>query len=91
MKKDGIVEAVMKAASTETKKQAQQAVEAVFEAIVKSLSRGEEVAIAGFGTFRVAKRAARMGVNPKTGEKIQIAASTKPKFRAGKLFKEAVK
>ncbi len=91
MKKDGLVEAVMKAASTETKKQAQQAVEAVFDAIVKSLSRGEEVAIAGFGTFRVAKRAARMGINPKTGEKIQIAASTKPKFRAGKLLKEAVK
>ncbi|MCL4391868.1 HU family DNA-binding protein [Patescibacteria group bacterium] len=91
MKKDGLVEAVIKAANTETKKQAQEAVEAVFDAIVKSLSRGEEVAIAGFGTFRVAKRAARMGVNPKTGEKIQIAASTKPKFRAGKLLKEAVK
>ncbi len=91
MKKDGLIEAVIKAANTETKKQAQQAVEAVFDAIVKSLSRGEEVAIAGFGTFRVAKRAARMGVNPKTGEKIQIAASTKPKFRAGKLLKEAVK
>lgn len=86
-----MIEAVIKAANTETKKQAQQAVEAVFDAIVKSLSRGEEVAIAGFGTFRVAKRAARMGVNPKTGEKIQIAASTKPKFRAGKLLKEAVK
>jgi DNA-binding protein HU-beta len=41
-------------------------------------------------TFRVAKRAARMGVNPKTGEKIQIKASTKPKFRAGKQLKEAV-
>jgi DNA-binding protein HU-beta len=91
MKKDGLVEAVIKEAGTETKKQAQQAVEAVFDAIVKSLSRGEEVAIAGFGTFRVVKRAARMGVNPKTGEKIQIAASTKPKFRAGKLLKEAVK
>lgn len=86
-----MVEAVIKAANTETKKQAQEAVEAVFETIVKSLSRGEEVAIAGFGTFRVAKRAARMGVNPKTGERIQIAASTKPKFRAGKLLKEAVK
>ena len=91
MKKDGLVEAVIKAANTETKKQAQEAVEAVFDAIVKSLSRGEEVAIAGFGTFRVAKRAARMGVNPKTGKKIQIAASTKQKFRAGKLLKEAVK
>ncbi len=91
MKKDGLVEAVMNAAGIETKKQAQMATEAVFEAIVKTLGRGEEVAISGFGTFRVVKRAARMGVNPKTGEKIQIAAATKPKFRAGKLLKEAVK
>lgn len=91
MKKDGLVDAVMNAAGIETKKQAQMAVEALFDTIVKTMSRGEEVAISGFGTFRIAKRAARMGVNPKTGEKIQIAASTKPKFRAGKLLKEAVK
>ena len=91
MKKDGLVEAVMSAAGLETKKQAQQAVEAIFDTIVKTLAKGEEVAITGFGIFRVVKRAARMGVNPKTGEKIQIAASIKPKFRAGKVFKEAVK
>ncbi len=91
MKKDGLVEAVMKAAEIETKKQATEAVEAMFDTIVKTLGRGEEVAITGFGTFRVVKRAARMGVNPKTGERIQIAASTKPKFRAGKFLKEAVK
>ncbi len=91
MKKDGVVEAVMKAAGIETKKQATDAVEAVFDTIVKTLGRGEEVAITGFGTFRIAKRAARMGVNPKTGERIQIAASTKPKFKAGKVLKEAVK
>lgn len=91
MKKSDLVEAVVKQAGTETKKQAEQAVDAVFDTIVKTLSRGEEVAITGFGVFKVAKRAARMGVNPKTGEKIQIAASTKPKFRAGKVLKEAVK
>lgn len=91
MKKDGLVEAVMKAAGFEHKAEAQRAVEALFDTIVKTLGRGEEIAISGFGTFRVVKRAARMGVNPKTGEKIQIAASTKPKFRAGKLLKEAVK
>lgn len=90
MKKDGLVDAVMKAAGIETKKQAQLVVETMFDTIVKTLSRGEEVGITGFGTFRVAKRAARMGVNPKTGEKIQIKASTKPKFRAGKVLKEAV-
>lgn len=81
----------MKAAGIEVKKQATAAVEAVFDTITKTLARGEEVAIAGFGSFRVAKRAARMGVNPKTGEKIQIAAAIKPKFRAGKVLKEAVK
>jgi nucleoid DNA-binding protein len=91
MKKSDLVEAVIKSAGIDTKKQSEQAVDALFDTIVKTLSHGEEVAITGFGTFRVAKRAARMGVNPKTGEKIQIAAATKPKFRAGKLLKEAVK
>ena len=90
MKKDDVVDAVMKAAALESKKQAQTVVDALLDTIVKSLSRGEEVAFTGFGTFKVAKRAARMGVNPKTGAKIQIAASTKPKFRAGKALKEAV-
>jgi len=90
MKKTDLVEAVMSAVGLQTKKQAEEAVDSVFDTIVKSLSRGEEVAIAGFGTFRVVKRAARTGINPKTGEKIQIAAKTAPKFRAGKLLKEAV-
>ena len=80
----------MKAVGMDAKSHAKTAVEAVFEIITKTLGRGEEVAIAGFGTFRIAKRAARMGVNPKTGEKIHIAASVKPKFRAGKALKEAV-
>ncbi len=90
MKKSGLVEAVMKAADIGTKKQAEVIVDSFFDTIVKTLSKGEEVGITGFGTFRVVKRAARMGVNPKTGEKIQIKASTKPKFRAGKVLKEAV-
>ena len=80
----------MKAADIGTKKQAEVIVDSFFDTIVKTLSKGEEVGITGFGTFRVVKRAARMGVNPKTGEKIQIKASTKPKFRAGKVLKEAV-
>lgn len=91
MNKAQLVEEVMKAADMEVKKQAAAAVEAVFDVITKSLGRGEEVAITGFGTFKVAKRAARAGINPKTGEKIQIAAAIKPKFRAGKALKEAVK
>ena len=91
MTKDGLVEAVQAAAQLETKKHAQAVVEAVFDTITKTMGKGEDVAITGFGTFRVVKRAARMGVNPRTGEKIQIAASIKPKFRAGKLLKEAIK
>ncbi len=90
MKKENLVEAVMEATGIETKKQAQQGVEAIFETITKALSRGEDVSISGFGIFRVTKRAARMGVNPKTGEKIQIAASTVAKFKPSKLLKEAV-
>lgn len=91
MKKENLVEAVMKAAETSTKKQAVMAVDAVFDAMTKALGRGEEVAVSGFGIFKTIKSAARMGVNPKTGEKIQIKASIKPKFRAAKALKEAVK
>lgn len=91
MTKDGLVDAVMKAAGLETKAAAQRVVEAVFEAITQTMGRGEDVAITGFGTFRVAKSAARQGRNPKTGESISIPASVKPKFRAGKVLKEAVK
>ncbi len=91
MKKDEFVDAVQAAAQLESKKQAQAVVEAVLDTITKTLAKGDEVKLPGFGVFKVARRAERMGVNPKTGEKIKIAASTKPKFRAGKLLKEAVK
>ena len=91
MTKEGLVEAVMKSAKIATKKHAQETVEAVFAAITKSLARGEEVTVTGFGTFRTAKSAARSGRNPKTGESITIPASVRPKFKAGKALKEAVK
>jgi DNA-binding protein HU-beta len=91
MTKDGLIEAVMKSTGMETKVSAQRAVEAVFDVIEKTMGRGEDVAITGFGTFRVVKSAARQGRNPKTGAAISIPASTKPKFRAGKGLKDAVK
>lgn len=92
MNKDQLVEAVNKKIGEEySKKHSQDAVNAVFDSITDVLSKGEEVAITGFGTFKTSKRAARQGVNPKTGEKIQIAATTVPKFKAGKGLKEAVK
>ncbi|KKS43263.1 MAG: DNA-binding protein HU-beta [candidate division CPR1 bacterium GW2011_GWA2_42_17] len=90
MTKEGLIEAVA-AKLGGTKKQGQDAVEALLEAVMSSLSKGEDVAITGFGTFSVAKRAARQGINPKTMEKIQIAARKVPKFKAGKGLKEAVR
>ena len=62
-----------------------------FEAVVSDeLSKGGEIALTGFGTFKVADRAARTGRNPQTGAEIQIAASKVPTFKAGKALKEAV-
>ncbi|MCL5012311.1 MAG: HU family DNA-binding protein [Patescibacteria group bacterium] len=90
MKKQDFVEVVMKAGGIEVKKTAAAVVDAIFDTIIKTMSKGEEVAVAGFGTFKVSKRAAREGINPRTGEKIHIAASIKPKFRAAKALKEAV-
>lgn len=90
MTKEGLAEAIMKAAKMDTKKQAQQAMETVFEVITKTLARGEEVTVTGFGTFRAVKVAARDGINPKTQEKIRIAAAIRPKFKAGKALKDAV-
>lgn len=91
MTKDGLVDAVLSAAGLASKAEAQRAVEAVFDTITKTLGRGEDVTVTGFGTFRVAKRAAREGRNPKTGEKIHIGASVVPKFKAGKSLKDSVK
>ena len=80
----------MSKAGLESKRQSESVVDAVFESITKAMSQGEDVAIAGFGVFRVRKRAAKMGVNPRTGEKVSIPAKTVPKFSAGKALKEAV-
>ena len=66
---------------------AKKAVEAVFEVISNELQSGGEVSIAGFGKFSVSDRAARQGVNPATGEKIQIAASKAAKFSAASGLK----
>ena len=67
-----------------TKAQAGEAVDAVFNAITKSLKKGDEVRLVGFGTFSVSKRAARNGRNPQTGATIKIKAKKVAKFKAGK-------
>ena len=70
--------------------QAKAAVDAVVESITEELSRGGEVSISGFGKFSVSDRAARQGVNPATGEKIQIAASKAAKFSAASGLKSTL-
>ena len=73
------------------KKQSAEWIDAFTDEITKQLRAGEKINITGFGVFKVADRKAREGVNPRTGEKIQIAASKKPRFTPGKLLKEAIK
>ena len=75
------------AEQTATKKQAQEIVDSVLDSIRDSLKKKEDVAISGFGTFRVKQTKARMGRNPKTGEAIQIPAKKKIAFRASKDLK----
>ena len=74
-----------------TKKEAQAALDCVISSITKSLKKGEDVTLTGFGTFKVVKRKARKGRNPRTGEELKIKASKAPKFTAGKALKAAVK
>lgn len=73
-----------------TKKAAQEAVDGMFDEVAKAMVKGEQVKVAGFGVFKVSRRAAREGINPRTGEKIQIPAKVAPKFRAAKQLKEMV-
>ena len=73
-----------------TKKDAEKAVKAFIDVVTDELKKGEKVQVVGFGTFEVAERAAREGRNPKTGEKMPIAASKTPKFKAGKALKDQV-
>jgi DNA-binding protein HU-beta len=87
--KNDLINAVSGSAGL-SKVDAAKAVDGVFDAISGSLARGQEVRVVGFGTFSVARRKATQGRNPRTGERIQIAASNQPKFKAGKGLKEAV-
>jgi len=73
-----------------TKKDAEQAVAATFDAVAETLAKEGKVQLVGFGSFEVKNRAARVGRNPKTGENIQIAATKTPVFKAGKALKDTV-
>ena len=90
MNKGELVEAVAQKSNI-SKSEATRAVDATFETIEGSLKKGDEVRLVGFGTFSVAKRAARDGRNPRTGETIKIPAAKVPKFKAGKGLKDSIK
>jgi len=87
--KSDLVEAIAKSADM-PKAAAARALDATIETIKKALKKGDTVSLVGFGTFKVGKRAARNGRNPRTGATIKIKAAKVPKFSAGKGLKDAV-
>jgi DNA-binding protein HU-beta len=89
MNKNDLISAVTTSSGL-SRNDAVKAVEGVFDAISEALKKGDEVRLVGFGTFSVAKRKASTGRNPRTGEAMEIKASSQPKFKAGKGLKDAV-
>ena len=89
MNKKELVAAIAKEANL-SNAAAEKAVKAFTDAVTKTLKKGGKVSLVGFGTFEVAKRAARTGRNPQTDKEIKIKASKAPKFKAGKALKAAV-
>ncbi|MBO4294874.1 MAG: HU family DNA-binding protein [Alphaproteobacteria bacterium] len=90
MNKTEFVANVAKSAGV-TKAEVSKVLAAGIAVITKALKKGESVQIIGFGSYSVAKRAARKGRNPATGKEIKIPASKAPKFKAGKALRDAVK
>ena len=82
MNKAELIDAIAASAKI-TKADAQRALDATIENVTKALKKGDKVSLVGFGTFSVAKRAARAGRNPQTGKAIKIAAKRVAKFKAG--------
>ena len=89
MNKTEFVEAIAKESGL-TNADSRKAIEAVITTVEKTLKKGDEIALTGFGKFSVSKRAARTGRNPQTGEAVKIKASKAPKFTAGAGLKTAV-
>ena len=89
MNKNDLVAAVASGTGL-SKSDATKSVDGIVDAITSSLRNGSEVRLVGFGTFSVSHRKATTGRNPRTGERIQIAATNVPKFKSGKALKAAV-
>jgi DNA-binding protein HU-beta len=90
MTKEELIEKVASGAGL-SKADAARAVNATIGSITSALKKGQSVTLVGFGTFKVSKRKARKGRNPRTGEVINIKATKVPRFSAGKSLKDAVK
>lgn len=89
MNKTELVDAIAKDSGL-TRADSSRALDALLTTVTKTLKKGDEVAITGFGKFSVVKRGARTGRNPQTGEPVKIKASKNPKFTAGATLKTAV-
>lgn len=89
MNQSELIDAVA-VASGQTKTVCGKVVNELFTKITAALTQGDEVRIAGFGTFEVSERAARQGRNPQTGQTIDIAAAKAPKFKPAKPLRDAV-
>ena len=89
MNKSELIEKIAAGAGL-SKADAKKALDATVEAIKGALIAGDKIQLIGFGTFAIAERPAREGINPATKQKIKIAASYSPKFKAGKALKDAI-
>ncbi len=90
MTKDQLLDTLAEKAGV-SKKDASSVLDAFTDTVSSALSKGDSVTLTGFGTFSVSRRKARQGVNPKTGEKLQVPAMNVPKFKPGKALKDTVK
>ena len=89
MKKTELIDAIKETTGL-SKKDAEKALNAALDAIIKAVAEGDKVQLTGFGTFEQRQRNARTGVDPRTGNSIEIPASKVPAFKAGKAFKNVV-
>ena len=89
MKKTELIDAIKETTGL-SKKDAEKALNATLDAIIKAVAEGDKVQLTGFGTFEQRQRNARTGVDPRTGNSIEIPASKVPAFKAGKAFKDVV-
>ena len=89
MKKTELIEAIKESTGL-SKKDAEKALAAALDTIVEAVAAGDKIQLTGFGTFEQRQRNARTGVDPRTGNSIEIPASKVPAFKAGKAFKDVV-